>query len=247
MDELICSIAGEDVPPLIALLKNKRNVSEFKLAEALNVTVNQVRNMLYRLYNHNLVSFVRKKDKKKGWYIYYWTLKMKSTKEAMVDMKRKQLYDFKKRLKKEEDNSFFVCPNRCMRKKFEEAMEYDFRCQECGQLMIQQNNSRTIENIRVRIEELEEELGSKIVDETRPKRKTKKKKAIKKKPTKKKTVKKKTIKKKSTKKKAIKKKPTKKKPAKKKPIKKKTVKKKATKKKMAVKKKTVKKKTKRKK
>jgi transcription initiation factor TFIIE subunit alpha len=230
MDELIINIAGDDVPPLIAILKNRKNVSEFKLAETLNITVNQVRNMLYRLYNHNLVSFIRKKDKKKGWYIYYWTLKMKNTKEALLNLKKNQLEEFKKRLNNEESSSFFVCPNRCMRRKFEEAMEFDFRCQECGELMHEQNNKRTIENIRARIKELEDELGSKMfMEEIKPKRK----KAVKKKPIKK-TAKKKPIKKKPAKKAAVKKKPIKK-TAKKKPVKKASAKK--TKKKIAVKRK----------
>ena len=75
--DLVEEIAGKDVIELVELIKGKEHVSEFKIADKLGVTVNQVRNMLYRLYSYNLVSFIRKKDKKKGWYIYYWTFDQK--------------------------------------------------------------------------------------------------------------------------------------------------------------------------
>jgi len=160
INELIINIAGDDVPPLIALLKNRKNVSEFKLADDLNITVNQIRNMLYRLHKHNLVHFNRKKDKKKGWYIYYWTLNLNNTKIALLNFKKQQLEDFKGRLDKEQGGIFYVCPNRCRRYAMDTAMELDFRCQECGELVSEQDNSRTIVNIKDRIKELELEVAN---------------------------------------------------------------------------------------
>ncbi|MFH0798276.1 MAG: hypothetical protein V1906_02595, partial [Candidatus Woesearchaeota archaeon] len=130
------------------------------LAEDLNITVNQIRNMLYRLHKHNLVSFIRKKDKKKGWYIYYWTLDLKNTKGALQNFKRDQLEDFKGRLEKEEAGVFYVCPNKCRRYHMEQAMEVDFRCQECGELVREQDNARTIVNLKDRINELEVEVAN---------------------------------------------------------------------------------------
>ena len=74
IEETIGEVAGSDVIPLVMYLKNKKNVSEFKLAEHLTQEINTTRNMLYRLLKANLVTFNRKKDKQKGWYIYYWTI-----------------------------------------------------------------------------------------------------------------------------------------------------------------------------
>jgi len=70
---VIEDVAGRDVLPLVSVLKGKKNVSEFTIAEELKEEINTIRNKLYRLYDSNLVEFTRKKDKKKGWYIYYWT------------------------------------------------------------------------------------------------------------------------------------------------------------------------------
>jgi len=271
IEEVVIMLAGDDTPPLINLLRDKNNVSEFKLAERMNITVNQVRNMLYRLHKHNLVFFTRKKDKKKGWYIYYWTLNTKNIKDARFELKKKQLLDFKKRLGKESASHFFVCPNKCSRLTMENALEVDFRCQECGSLMGQQDNQKTIENIKKRIIELEAEIKEEEEEragelevklkkadraearkKTIAKKKAEEKREIRKKvnaAAKKKLVKKKPLKKvtkkkpvkKSVKKKTIKKKPINK-PPKKKVVKKKIVKKKVVKKAPA-KKKAVKKTT----
>lgn len=161
-EELIVELIGADIIPLIRLLKDKKNVSEFKLAESMNITVNQTRNMLYRLYNHNLVTFTRKKDKKKGWYIYYWTLDMGNIKNEIIAFKKRKLAEFKARLEKETDGSYLVCPTGCIRMNMDTAMEHNFLCPECGQVMQEQNNSRTIDNLRLRIAEMEEELSGEI-------------------------------------------------------------------------------------
>lgn len=158
IDDLVVNMAGEDILPLVNLLRGRENVSEFAIAEKLNVTVNQVRNMLYRLHKSNLVTFTRKKDKKKGWYIYYWTLAMKNIKEALFSQKKRQLVDFQERLAKETEGKFYVCPGKCARMTMEDAMEADFHCPECGQLMTEQDNKRTVENLQKRIDELSAEI-----------------------------------------------------------------------------------------
>lgn len=158
IDDLIINLLGEEVLPLVNQLKNKVNVSEFKLADALNITVNQVRNMLYRMHQHNLVTFIRKKDKKKGWYIYYWTMNEAYLREALLNYMNRKLEDFKQKLDKEMIGNYFMCPNKCSRVALEQAMEQEFHCQECGELMQQQDNSRTIENLKNRITELVEEI-----------------------------------------------------------------------------------------
>jgi len=179
LDELVLTTVGEDVLPLVHILREKNNISEFKLAEMLNITVNQTRNMLYRLNEQNLVSFLRKKDKKKGWYIYYWSINKKSVEGALDKVKHKQLDDLKNRLSKESEGMFYVCPMGCMRLPMETAMEHEFRCQECGTLMKEQDNYKTISNIKKMIQDLEQELAAPVAE--KPAKRPAKKKEIKKK------------------------------------------------------------------
>ncbi len=158
VEGVVSEVAGEDVVPLVKALKNRKNVSEFKLAENINKEVNEIRNMLYRLYDANLVSFVRKKDKKKGWYIYYWTFNGKRVKDLVNDLKKKRLGALKQRLEREESGNFYICDSRCIRLDFEQATDFEFKCPECGSLMNEENNKDKIEEMKMEIKELEKEL-----------------------------------------------------------------------------------------
>ena len=74
MEEILLELTGPDGAPLIQQLQGKQNVSEFELAARTKKDIKLVRRILYALYNHNVIGFIRKKDKQKGWYIYYWTI-----------------------------------------------------------------------------------------------------------------------------------------------------------------------------
>ena len=170
--ELVEEIAGKDVVELVELIKGKEHVSEFKIAEKIGITVNQVRNMLYRLYSHNLVSFIRKKDKKKGWYIYYWTFDERKAYELFLKIKKEKLGILKERLTGEVEGSYFACPNECIRLNLENAMEYDFKCPDCGSVLVQEDNSKRIVAIEKEIEEINKQLAIPYVET--PKRKPRK-------------------------------------------------------------------------
>jgi len=158
IEQVVSEIAGEDIIPLIRFLKNKKNISEFKIAEKIKKEVNETRNMLYRLYEANLVSFIRKKDKKKGWYIYYWTFNPKRIKFLLYTLNRKKLSSLKNRLEREENNYFFICENNCIRLDFEQATDFNFKCPECGSLVNQEDNCEKIEEIKKEIKKLKKEL-----------------------------------------------------------------------------------------
>lgn len=155
--EVISEVAGEDVVTVVEYLRDKKNISEFKIAEDINEEVNAVRSMLYRLHSNNLVTYYRKKDRQKGWYISYWTFNPPGLKHATVMLQRRKLVDLKERLKREEDNRdlFFMCPGLCTRMDFDNATDVSFKCPECGKTMVSQENSKTIALLRTKINEME--------------------------------------------------------------------------------------------
>jgi len=213
VEELTKEIVGNKAAPLILLIKEKGTLGEFKLAEKLKLTVNQVRSILYDLSSHSLVTFTRKKDKKKGWYNYFWSLNERRALELILSMKRQSLEILKKRLDIESHETFYKCPSGCIRMTLENAMESQFKCPECGSVLEEQKHIVNIESTNKQIKKLEDEIGElgkiSFVVEEKPKKKEKKKKPKKAKKIKKKA-KKKKIKKvkkiKRLKKKAIKKK-----------------------------------------
>ncbi|MDP7180383.1 MAG: hypothetical protein QF824_03885 [Candidatus Woesearchaeota archaeon] len=174
IEGVVSEVAGEEVIPLVKYLKDKKNISEFKIAQVLKSEVNATRNMLYRLYHSNLVSFIRKKDKKKGWYIYYWTFNTKSVGFLMSSLRKKRLENLRERLKRENNGNFYVCPDQCMRLDFEQASNFEFKCLECGKLLEYDNNQGTIEDIQKEISNLEKEARI-VVEKNVPQRNNSKK------------------------------------------------------------------------
>lgn len=148
---------GEDSISIIEYLKDKKNISDFKIAEKVDKDIHEVRNILYRLYNHNLVTYYRKKDRQKGWYISYWTFNKKRVKELMDKMNRDKLAKYTSRLREEEANlgNFYLCPNACVRVGFEKAVDLEYRCPECGNILNHQDNAKTIDFLRSKIKELQ--------------------------------------------------------------------------------------------
>lgn len=149
--EILEEIAGRDSLALVDYIYNKQNISEFKIADKLKMTVNQVRNVLYKLNSYNLVSSTRKKDKKKGWYIYYWTFNSTHADSLIKDMRQKKIERLKKRIQDESNSSYFVCPNDGHRYSYGTALENSFKCVECGELLKEQQTQKEVSNLKKKL------------------------------------------------------------------------------------------------
>lgn len=210
IEDLIKELAGADAVELVRTLVYKENVSEFQLAEDLSLNVNQVRNILYRLTAHNLVHSIRKKDRQKGWYIYYWTFDFKHAKSLLIYLKKKKIEELKKELEKAKSEvGYFICSEKCVKMDMNEAMENQFRCPECGKIMEQKSNDIRIKQLENSIKKLEADLRIRwdeypVVEEVKEGIKEKRIRKSKKKISKKKKFKEKKL---SVKKRVIKKKP----------------------------------------
>jgi transcription initiation factor TFIIE subunit alpha len=158
-EEVISQVSGSDVLPLVDYLRGKKDVSEFIIAKDMDEEIQLIRNQLYRLLDFNLITFWRKKDKQKGWYIYYWTYNQPHIEFLFWDLKKKKLEKFTERLHRETTEFFFMCQdNGCVRLDFEKATEFNYQCPECGGMMTQQDNTRTVEFLTTNIAELEKDL-----------------------------------------------------------------------------------------
>ncbi len=155
--DTVKEVIGEESIRIIQYLKDKKNISDFKIAEKVDRDIHEVRNILYRLYDYNLVSYYRKKDRQKGWYISYWTFNKKRVKELIDKINKEKLAKYSVRLKEEEANigNFYLCPNACVRVGFEKAVDLEYRCPECGSILNHQDNTKTIDFLRSKIKELQ--------------------------------------------------------------------------------------------
>lgn len=153
-EEVVAELVGDHAMPIIDFLKGKTKISEFIIAEELELEINETRNILYKLLEHNIVSFLRKKDRIKGWYICYWDFNEHMIPQLQKKMNKQKLEKMEDRLTNEQTYTFFMCQNACSRMDFDKSMEFNFKCPECGNLMHQQDNQRTVEFLKDRIKEL---------------------------------------------------------------------------------------------
>lgn len=157
IQEIISQVVGDDAIPIIRYLRDRKNVSEFKIADNVKYDMQKTRNLLYRLNSHNVATYIRKKDRAKGWYISYWTFNRKSVKDLISKIKKDRMTQLMERLQKEEESAghFYICTKACARLDFDQATEFSFKCPECGSLLNMQENIKTIKNLRKRIKEIE--------------------------------------------------------------------------------------------
>ena len=169
ISQLAVQIGGElGVQVVEFLLDHGENTSEFFIAEKLEVKINTIRKTLYMLQDANLVNSMRKKDKKKGWYIYYWTFDEIQAKALIKKMKDERINNLKKRLDAEQNLSYYTCKKQCIRSTLERALETNFTCLECERILHAVDNSKKVKLIIEELELLEkpeEEMNDALTEE----------------------------------------------------------------------------------
>ena len=157
LKDLIFELTGEGNELIVDILYNKKDVNEFLIAKKMDLTINQVRNILYKLSAVGLVSFIRKKDKRKGWYIYYWTL---DTLKSMVQIEEKlkrDIANLKEKLYQREFGRFYLCKSCNIEVTEEVALEHDFMCEECADVYELSDSTNFIRDFKGKITRKEKE------------------------------------------------------------------------------------------
>lgn len=159
MFEIVRELVSEDATQVVEFVYHHPGASEFDISEGIGYQVSQIRSILYELKSKNLIDYDRRKDKEKGWYLYYWRVLPQNFETVYGNEKRKSLEKFKERLENEEQSIYYLCPNICKRLPFEEALEHNFMCPVCGTLMNEENKTKKIELLKRNIKEHEGLLG----------------------------------------------------------------------------------------
>ena len=159
LKELVRKISGKDTEVIVDIIAGGKPVNEFKIAEKLKLTINQTRNILYKLLAQSMVYSIRKKDVKKGWYIYSWAINYQKSMEKLTEMKKKEIHQYEHLLQSRQSKRFYVCPSECMEVSDETAMLHDFKCQECGQLLQFKSFEQEIQDLKAKIEQARSEIA----------------------------------------------------------------------------------------
>ncbi len=159
LKNLVEEMAGTGSSLIVEILFGKKDVNEFLIAKKMTLTINQVRNILYKLSAEGLVSFIRKKDKRKGWYIYFWTLNSEKCLMKLELELAKKLNDFKQALGERETRRYYSCKNCHIEVTEEKALEDDFSCSECAEVYELVDNTNMLKELKGKITKKERDLA----------------------------------------------------------------------------------------
>ena len=163
LKKIMFNFAGSDAEKLVELFSNKKNVNEFLIAKKLNLTINQTRNVLYKLADEGLVKFIRKKDLKKGgWYIYHWSLEIKKSVNKFRERILEKIKNLDGEIAAKHDKRYYKCKNCDTEFNEEDALMQDYVCPECGEPLELKDLKSEINAIRAEVTKLQEMV--KILD-----------------------------------------------------------------------------------
>jgi transcription initiation factor TFIIE subunit alpha len=159
VDQIAMILGGEEGVKIIDAIRSVDEITVEEIAEQTEIQINDVRRILYRFYNHSLVTSRRFRDKETGWFIFQWRLQSGLIEAFLTGMKQKILKKLKARLRHELDHEFYHCGSEeCARITFEDAMDTVFNCPVCGEPLEPVDNEGYIDFLEAKIVEIEGEL-----------------------------------------------------------------------------------------
>lgn len=153
-------LGGQDYIKVARALLNNANATDEEVASATGLKVNIVRKALYDLFGRSLITGIRVRDLKRGWFVYRWKAQRGQVDSFIETQKKKSLEKLKLRLNYEESHDFYSCGSQtCSLITFEEAMEVFFKCPSCENTMNILRNDYQVESLRWKINQIEKELA----------------------------------------------------------------------------------------
>ena len=160
LTKVALALGGEEAIQLIAHLKGVEEITDDEIANKTGIRLNSVRKILYKLYDHSLVSLRRTRDPKTGWFIFHWKLQPDQLEGFILSQKRRVLEKLNVRLEYEKNHDFYYCSTPgCKRVSFEDAVELVFKCPTCGKPLMHYDNEKILEALGKKVDVLRKELG----------------------------------------------------------------------------------------
>ncbi|MBU2562702.1 MAG: hypothetical protein KKF68_03515 [Nanoarchaeota archaeon] len=156
--EVVIIVVGKQAEEIADLLDVNKHINEFLIAKKLDLTINQTRNILYKISDHGLVSFIRKKDKKKGWYTYFWKLEVIKCLDFLRNFLLKKIEQIKNQIRSRETKNFYICEKCNIEFNEENALLNDYTCNECGGIFSIKDNIKLLKELKKNLFRLEKEL-----------------------------------------------------------------------------------------
>jgi len=154
------TLGGEEAMTIVKAMSNGKEITVEDLTLKTGIQVNTVRKVLYKLYNHSLVTSRRFRDPETGWFVFQWRLQPELVEGFVQNMKQKILKKLQTRLDYEQSHQFYHCGKpEDPKLSFEDAMEQVFHCPKCGEVLHLYDNHLIVEALVQRIKRIEGELN----------------------------------------------------------------------------------------
>lgn len=154
------ALGKEEAIEIIYTLKDADETTDDQIASKTGIRLNSVRKILYKLYDHSLVSLRRSRDQNTGWFIFHWKLQPDQLEGYILNQKKHVLEKLDTRLRYEKNHDFYHCGTLgCRRVPFEEAVELIFRCPMCNKPMMHFENGKVVGALSRKVDQLRKELG----------------------------------------------------------------------------------------
>lgn len=136
-------------------------LSEYDIMDKTELRGSVVRRVLNILAEKGFVVYRKQRHPEKGRIIFYWKINYEGLPAVIEARKRAALEKLRTLLEREEETQYYVCPFDGTRYTFEEALEYDFTCPRCGNIL-QPDEDREIrlQLLRQYVSMLEAELSA---------------------------------------------------------------------------------------
>ena len=159
MSTYLCRLIGDEGIALLAAFPEGKEYSDEELADMTQINLNTVRHTLYTLYERRLAEYRRIKNNETGWLTYLWHLLPHNINTAIENELEVVLEKLKKREQYEATNDFYICKVCGATLTFNQALDYEFKCQHCDIQVTHYDNALLLSALSKRVEEMSEILG----------------------------------------------------------------------------------------
>ncbi len=152
-------IGGDEYLKVARSLLKSEDATDEEIASSTGLRINMVRKVLYDLFGKALITGIRVKDEKKGWFVYRWRSRRDEV-ENFIEGQKKKIHDrLQQRLDYENSSDFYHCGNEdCPRVTFENSLDLFFKCPSCANVLNLKKNDKSKKAFGYKIDQIKKDM-----------------------------------------------------------------------------------------
>jgi len=152
-------IGGDEYLKVARSLLKSEDATDEEIASSTGLRINMVRKVLYDLFGKALITGIRVKDEKKGWFVYRWRSRRDEVENFIEGQKKKINERLQQRLDYENSSDFYHCGNEdCPRVTFENSLDLFFKCPSCGNVLNLKKNDKAKKAFGYKIDQIKKDM-----------------------------------------------------------------------------------------